>query len=344
MRIDGANTVNFETQTESNPVNGQVHPARTTSSLAAAEFAEIANIANESMEEALEDLSLGFSNYLKRLNSKERKDEARLGALEELIEQMEGEQADGIRITAGQLARLGDADSIMTNIGQMNMDTGNVMLMLANVIAQAGLSEEIKNKLRKKLQEMLAEEGAELALIAAMEGLPLDQAGLESLKGLYQRAARGDGGLARWFGLLRDMPDRRKRIRVLLRALSGSLNEENTGTDMVKLITVIDDLRRLLLFMSVEDYCKALSRACQIDDSAVLDATLELVEQSWVYAEWLEEKIQKMKVSELKQIGFLRRWRDLMLQLPTKCYRDPEQKEHITDAMMDLLDRWCEEE
>ena len=329
---------------ESNPVNGQVHPANTTSSLAAAEFAEIAIIANESMEEALEDLSLGFSNYLKRLTSKERKDSARLNSLEDLVAQMEGEQADGIKATAMQLAKLGDAESILSNISQMSMDSGNVMLLLANVIAQGGLSEEIRKKLRKKLQEMLAEEGAELAPIAAMEGLPLDEAGLQSLQGLYQRAARGDGGLAKWFGLLRDMPDRRKRIRVLLRALSNSLNEENTGADMVKLVTVIDDLRRLLLFMSVEDYCQALARACQIEDSAVLDATLDLVEQSWVYAEWLEEKIKKMKVPEMKQIGFLRRWKDLMHQLPTKCYRDPEQKEHITDAMMDLLDHWCDEE
>ncbi len=344
MRVDGTTSVNFDTQADSKPVNGQVRPAHTTSSLAAAEFAEIAMIANESMEEALEDLSLGFSNYLKRLNSKERKDEARFNALEDLVAQMEGEQADGISATAMQLAMLGDADSILTNVEQMNMDSGNVMLLLANVIAQSGLKDEIRKKLRKKLQEMLAEEGAELALIAAMEGLPLDQAGLQSLQGLYQRAARGDGGLAKWFGLLRDMPDRRKRIRVLLRALSNSLNEENTGSNMVKLVTVVDDLRRLLLFMSVEDYCKALSRACQIDDSAVLDATLDLVEQSWVYAEWLEEKITKMKVSEMKQIGFLRRWRDLMQQLPSKCYRDPEQKEHITDAMMDLLDRWCDEE
>ncbi|WP_133407973.1 TyeA family type III secretion system gatekeeper subunit [Parashewanella tropica] len=341
MRIDGANTVNLNTQTENQSVNGQVHPAHNTAALAAAEFAEVQA---ESMQEAMDDIGLGASNFLKKLSSKNQKDETRLNTLEELVANLEGEQAEGMATLASELAALNDGDAILAKVGQMKMDAGNVMLLLATVISSGEMSNQVKEKLRKKLQELLSEEGAELALIAAMEGLPLDQAGLESLKSLYQRAEHGEAGLAKWFSHLKDMPDRRKRIRVLLRALSNSLNEDNTGTDMVKIVTVIDDLRRLLIFMSIEEHCNVLARAFEVKSADVLSISLELIEQSWVYAEWLEGKIKPLILDEERQISFLRRWRDLLLQIPNTCFRDPEQQSHVADAMMDLLDKWCDEE
>ncbi|WP_165905432.1 TyeA family type III secretion system gatekeeper subunit [Parashewanella spongiae] len=337
--MDNANAVNFNTEVNLKSVNGQVQPAHTSSSLAIEEF----NIEAESMEQAFEDIGLVASKFKKTL-SKDNQDEARVTDLEELVATIEGKQGAEMSKLAGELASLGDADAIMSQIGQMNLDTGNVMMLLASIIGSGGLSEEVLKKLRKMLQEMLAEEGSELALIAAMEDLPLDQSGLDSLKNLYQRATHGENGLAKWFSLLKDMPERRKRIKVLLRALSNSLNDNDTSADMVKLISVIDDLRRLLIFMSIEDYCTLLARSCQAEDSSVLTVTLELVEQSWVYAEWLEERINSLSLAEDKKIGFLRRWRDLLLQLPHKCFRDPEQQEHIAESMMDLLDQWCEDE
>ncbi|MBE8167775.1 MAG: TyeA family type III secretion system gatekeeper subunit [Shewanella sp.] len=339
MRVDNANSVNFNTQVNLKSVNGQVQPAHNPSSLALEEF----NIEAESMEQAFEDIGLVASKFKKTL-SKDNQDEARVTDLEELVAGLESKQGKDISKLAGELASLGDADAIMSRIGEMNLDAGNVMMLLASIVGSGGLSEEALKKLRKALQKMLAEEGSELALIAAMEGLPLDQVGLDSLKNLYQRATHGEGGLAKWFSLLKDMPERRKRIKVLLRALSNSLNDHNTGTDMVKLISVIDDLRRLLIFMSIEDYCSLLAKSCDIEDSSVLNITLELVEQSWVYAEWLAERINNLSLADDKRIGFLRRWRDLLLQLPPKCFRDPEQQEHIAESMMDLLDQWCEDE
>lgn len=341
MRVDGATNVNLNTLQETNGPHGQVSPAHNTAALAAAEFAEIEA---ESMNQAIDDLSMGAANYLKKLLSKDQDEVSQVNTLKDMVADLDGEQGESISKMAASLAELGDADAIMAQIESMGMDNGNVMMLLAGVISSAGMSDAVREKLRKKLQELLGEEGAELALIASMEGLPLDQSGLSSLKNLYQRAARGDAGLAKWFSLLKDMPERRKRIRVLLRALSSSLHDDNTGSDMVKLISVIDDLRRLLIFLSIEEHCKALGRACHIEEQGVLTVTLDLVEQSWVYNEWLEDKLNELSVPADKRINFMRLWRELLVQLPDKCFRDPEQQEHITDAMMSLLDLWCEDE
>jgi len=237
-------------------------------------------------------------------------------------------------------AKIGDADKILSQLRTSGMSSGDIMLLLMALQVSGRLGSAQIQKLRKALEEMLSAEGAELAILAAIEGLGLDDAGLDAMRKLYQHASRGEGGLAKWFELLQQSPDRRKRIKVLLRALSEPLNERSSHRNMVKVVAAIDDLRRLAVFMSLEDHCNMLGRATRISGEAVMKVSLLLIEQSWVYPEWIEEQIRELPLLPAKRLGFLRRWRELVMLMPMACFRDDDQREIIDEAMMGLLDDW----
>lgn len=341
VRIDGANAVDFHNTASVNETHGQVFPANNVTDMAAAELAEVRS---EALEETMEGLSLGLSSHLKKLTSGKEPTDSRFTALEQLLQQLGDTQASTVNKLAEQFASLGDGDEILSQLKQLGLDSGNMMLLMMALVMSGKLGQSAHNKLRKLLTELLSQEGAEIALFAALEGVALDHAGLQALQQLYQQAVRGDAGLAKWFELLQHLPDRRKRIRVLLRALSEPLSDQHSGRNMVKIAAAVDDLRRLLIFLTIEEHCYMLARASQLDGEQVLKVTLQLTEQAWVYPQWIDEQIRLLPLMPARRLGFLRRWRELLSIIPLACFRDPEQKEHIEEAMLGLLDDWCDQE
>ncbi|AQS36179.1 type III secretion effector delivery regulator, TyeA family [Shewanella psychrophila] len=341
VRVDGASSVDFHQAQEPHGSGTQVSPATNVMAMAAAELAEVRA---EALEETMEGLSLGLSSHLKKINQGKEPEDLRFAALANLMKQLGDEQSTTVNKLVEQFASLGDGDRILSQLKQSGMDSGSVMLLMMALVMSGKLGQAALKKLKQALKELLAQEGAEIALFAAMEGLPLDHAGLHALTQMYQQAARGNAGLAKWFDMLRHLPERRKKIRVLLRALSDPLNDQTAARNMVKLVAVVEDLRRLLIFLTLEEHCNLLGRATQIDGDEVLNISLQLIEQAWVYPQWLEERICHLPLLPARRLGFLRRWRELVTIVPLDCFRDPEQKEHVEEAMMGLLDKWCDQE
>lgn len=315
----------------------QISPETNVISMAAAELAEVRA---EALQETMEGLSLGLSSNIKKITVGQEPEDPRFSALEKLMQQLGEEQSSTVNKLVDQFASLGDGDKILDQLKQSGIDSGSMMLLMMALVMSGKLGEVAIKKLKKALKDLLALEGAEIILFAAMEGLPVDEAGLQGLRQIYQQAARGDGGLAKWFDMLKDLPDRRKRIRVLLRALSEPLNDQGAARNMVKVVAVVDDLRRLFIFMTLEEHCNLLGRATHLEGDEVLKVTLRLIEQSWVYPQWLDEQIKCLPLLSATRLGFLRRWRELVCLVPLACFRDPEQKEHVEEAMLNLLDEW----
>ncbi|NRD74513.1 TyeA family type III secretion system gatekeeper subunit [Shewanella sp. VB17] len=341
VRIDGASSLDFHQSQEVHGTQTQISPANNVIAMAAA---ELASVRAEALEETMEGLSLGLSSHLKKITLSQEPEDPRFAALEKLMQQLGQEQSTTVNKLVEQFASLGDGDKILFQLKQLGMNSGSMMLLMMALVMSGKLGDAAMKKLKQALNELLAQEGAEIALFAAMEGLPLDQLGLQGLRQMYQHAARGEAGLAKWFDMLKDLPDRRQRIRVLLRALSGPLNDEGAARNMVKVVAVVDDLRRLLIFMTLEEHCHFLGRATHLEGDEVLKVTLRLIEQAWVYPQWLDEQIKCLPLLSARRLGFLRRWRELVGMVPLDCFRDPEQKEHVEEAMLSLLDEWGDQE
>lgn len=341
VRIDNTSIVDFNQTQEHHDAKGQISPGANVGALA---VAALADVRAEALEETMEGLSLGLSRYKKQISSEKEPKDLRFDALEKLMQQLGEEQSTSVNKLVEQFSGLGNSDKILAQLNGSGFDSGTIMCLLMALVMSGKLSESVRKKMKKALSELLATEGAEIALYAALEGISLDSSGLQALKQLYQQAARGDSGLAKWFDMLRHLPDRRQKLSVLLRALSEPLNDQAAARNMIKVVAVVADLRRLLIFLTLEDHCNVLARATQLEGDEVLTLTLQLIEQSWVYPQWLDERIGKLSLLPARRISFLRRWRELVSIISLDCFREEEQKEHTEEAMLTLLDEWCEQE
>ena len=318
----------------------QTNSAVTTESTASLASAALAEVRQEALEETMEGLSLGLSSMMKKLNLENKPKDLMLNGMEKVLQQMDKMALESINRMTEQLSQFKTASQIFTALDQSGLDKGKVALILTSLLSFKGLSSAMKKELKARLREILDEEGIELEIIAASHGMNIDKEGLRALRLLYQNAKRGEQGLAHWFELLKQHQDRRQYIRILIRSMSEPLDEGQKRDDMTMVAAAIKDLKRLLLFLTFEDHCGALARAMELEHSSVMSITIELLEQSWVYPDALSVIIERLGLACERKVVFLRRWKDLMAVMSTACYRDPEQKEHVQEAMLELLDRW----
>ncbi|NOH71588.1 secretion protein [Vibrio pectenicida] len=337
MRVDGNMHAEFQTFSHNTTSTGV-----TNESTAALASAALAEVREEALEETMEGLSLGLSSIMKKLNLADKAQDSMLNGMEKLLQQMDKMALQSINRMCEQLSQLKNANQVFTALEQSGLDKGKIALILTSLMSFKGLDPTMKKELKKRLNEILAEEGIELEIIAAAQGMNVDKEGLRALRQLYQHAKRGEQGLAHWFELLKQHQDRRQYIRILIRSMSEPLDEGQKRDDMVMIAAAIVDLKRLLLFLTFEDHCSALSRSMGLDISLVMSKTIELLEQSWVYPDALSLMISQLNLPDERKVVFLRRWKDLMAVMSEICYRDPEQKEHVQEAMLELLDQWNE--
>ncbi|GLT18656.1 type III secretion system protein SsaL [Vibrio zhanjiangensis] len=335
MRVDA----NLHTEFNAFSHN-QTSSVVTTESTASLATAALAEVRQEALEETMEGLSLGLSSVMKKLNL-EHKDPM-FNGMERILQQMDKMARQSINHMTEQLSQLKTANQIFAALEQSGLEKGKIALILTSLMSFKGLSPSIKKELKKRLSEILDEEGIDLEVIAAAQGMNIDKEGLRALRQLYQYAKRGEQGLAHWFELLEQQKDRRQYIRILIRSMSEPLDEGQKRDDMTMVAAVVADLKRLLLFLTFEDHCGALARAMGVEVSSVMSATIELLEQSWVYPDFLSLIIERLGLASERKVIFLRRWKDLLAVMSQACFRDPEQKEHVQETMLELLDQWNE--
>ncbi|CAM2881316.1 HrpJ domain-containing protein [Vibrio neptunius] len=337
MRVEG----NTNTEFHAFPQNtASAAPANeSTATLASAALAEVRA---EAMEETMEGLSLGLSSMMKRMNLASKAQDPMMNGIEKLLQQMDKLARQSINRISEQLSQMKDASQIFTALEKSGLDKGKMALVLTSLLGFKGLDPEIKKQIKKRLMTLLSEEEIELEIIAAAQGMNVDKNGLRAVRQLYQHAKRGEKGLAHWFELLERHENRRQYIRILIRSMAEPLDEGQRTDDMTKVVATINDLKRLLLFLTFEDHCVSLAKAMALEPQSVMSATIELLEQSWIYPDALSLIIGRLALVDERRVIFLRRWKELMAVMSETCYRDPEQKEHVQEAMLELLDQWNE--
>lgn len=337
MRVDGGFHLDFQ-RVESQRATETHQEAMRAPSLASLAMEELASIRNEATSETMDELSIGLSAIFKKINLDNRGKHSMMSSLERLMESLDRLKVDSLFTIAEGFAKLPNVDAIMAKLNSSSFESGEMMLILASLIGMKHLSESKKKKLRDLLMAMLAEEGAELEIFAAAEGMTIDKNSMTALRDLYQHATRGESGLAHWFDLLKKQKNKQKYIRIMIKALSEPLSDKVKEHDMLETAATIQDLRRLLLFLTFQDHSNSVARAFGLAREAIMDVTLELLDQSWVYPESIGQLVAKLTLPEEREVVFLRRWKDLMSVMSDDCYRDQEQKEQILEAMFELMD------
>ncbi|MGL4858758.1 MAG: TyeA family type III secretion system gatekeeper subunit [Enterobacteriaceae bacterium] len=343
IRIDNPVIPNFQdlTQVQSQnqvetPQGQVVSPTLNTSALIAE---ELMDTSSETLAETMEEMSIGIGSMMRKMLMKGKEvDIPQMKQLESMLRELSEEQASSINKVTEDMAVFDNPEDILAHAQDMGLSEGQKILLLTSLAMSGQLGEKELKKLQEALQGLLAQEGSELALYATMETLPLSIEGFANLRSLYQRAQRGENGLCEWFNNLRNLPDRRRRIKVLLRALSEPLADEAGSTDITKLAAVIKDLRQLLIFLTIEEHSMVVAKFFHLDSEDILARTLEVIEQSWIYPQSLDECLKRFNLPKEKEQLFLQRWRGLVSLVHDDCFRDQEHKEHVDEVFVELLD------
>lgn len=310
---------------------------QSTASLAAAALAEARA---EAREETLENASLFLASQAKKIQLGNLDKDGIVNSLQALLEQMDAMGKEMIDRLVSRLSDLKDGDTILSKLDASGLSKGEIALALSSLLSFKGLDPSVKKALKKRLQELMADADMELEIMAACDGLKLNQESMRALKNLYQRAKSGEKGLAHWFDVLSKHKNRKKYLSVLIRALSEPLENGKTRDDLTMVAATVLDLRRILLFLTFEDHCESIARACKVLGNDVKVITLELLDQTWCYPDLVANLINKVLHEKLDKIVFLKRWRELFQLMSVACFRDKEQKEQINETLVQLFEMW----
>ena len=323
---------------DTTPENTQTHRDKiSTASLAAA---ALANARSEARNETLENASLMIASQAKKIQLGKMDRDVMVNGLQALLEQMDSMAKEMLNRVVSQLSNLKNSEDILNKLDVSGLSKGEIALALSSLLSYKGLDASVKKALKKRLQALMEEADIELEIMAATNGVKLNQESMKALKNLYQRAKSGEKGLMHWFDVLLKHEDRKKYLSILIRALTEPLHEGQKRDDLTMVAATVVDLRRMLLFLTFEDHCNAIARACKIDENSVKTLTLELLDQSWCYPDMIATLIDRVLQDESIKINFLTRLRQLFQLMSVDCFRDEEQKQHINDTLMQLSERW----
>lgn len=323
----------------------RVVPAQSMMENAQAALSEAQSVA---LQETLEEMGFAMGS---RLSDLKRRDETRgirttQQAVIDLVESLEDPLPIGEIESWSQLGE--GSENPLEQLQEAGLPPGKQMLLIASILAYKRPNEQRRRRLERALASLLAgDEAWGLQLFGHLEIGELTDSALPALKRVYQRSQRDDQpqqGIAEWLAEIKEWPDRQQRIRVLLRALSFDLSISADHSQQNRLAATINDLKRLLLFLGMEAHCNALAHALHLSEEQVLNEILEIIEQIWIYPEWLAGRLPALGLPKEQQAHYLRRLTELLQLLPEPCYKDADQKEQTLKALMTLQDQLDEQQ
>ena len=113
--------------------------------------------------------------------------------------------------------------------------------------------------------------------------------------------------------------------------------------DLPRLAAVVDDLRRVVLFLSLEASCEASATTMRaagcrtFETDTMISETLTLLDQSWAGVEWLSQRAHYLGMATPRmRYAFARELTGLVKSAHDGCFRDETQREALDEA----LDAW----
>lgn len=285
---------------------------------------ELQETAGSALSETLQDMGMVLGGRLRdfRPTDTEERQLLRQQALLKMVERMQ-QQEGGLN---AQLTQQENSSSL-----------GQQLLSIAALLVTEALDRKKRKKLSDHLSELMEQEGWEIALFGMLELGHVDKGALAQMNRLFQQAMDEDNvSLSDWFQRVMEWPDRRQRIRVLLRAMAFELSACVIGEQQARLAAVLVRLRRLLLFLGLEKECQHTETACQLSKDTLLPLLIDATNESWLFAEWLEERITPLVDSPHLYQRLLQHLDALFSHMPDRCFNDEDQRDQILTVLRGL--------
>ena len=310
--------------------------------------ATIAQNEEAAFAESQENLSFALGVRFRRTGERDVRDEKhRARALFEQqmhrFARVNNAQFETLR---GQLRDLPFVPDPHQLIRQAQMSPGHAALVVAAWLADGGLDTGTRARLRRTLEELTSAETWAVEAFAALEcgdGKSPGMALLQQLKSLFRLARGAQRSLVQWFDECRRFPQRRARLRALMQALGLELGAQQADADTQRLSAVVDDLRRVVLFLTLESACEQSARVMRaagchaFEADAMISEMLTLLDQPWAGAEWLAQRAAHLGMATVAaRYAFARELTQLVKAAHEGCFRDETQREALEEA----LDTW----
>ncbi|MDM5065363.1 type III secretion system gatekeeper subunit SctW [Aeromonas salmonicida] len=354
-----AQHMQLQQQAKAAQVGGQISPAQSVLALAQSEMELEAPLPEggfpdaDAVQEAQENIGFMMGAALGRRGSggqsattERPRSRSMLQRLAKQAADVAPDQLEELRHRIPGVEKIEEVEDLLDSLRRHGFDAGEMALLLGAMLNEKGLTETRRRRLEGALDRVMAEDEWALMLFGRLEFGGLTPGALAELRRLYQRAASQNPGLLYWFSQFRRLDDRRRKLKTLIRALAFELSAES-GISDIRLAAVITDLKRILQFMTVEDHCQRLATRLKIPDitgERVSETLLEIVQQSWVYVDWLDGLIAGQLPDGQARHGYARGLMELARLLPETCFEDVEQRETVLSAFLEYQEKLADEE
>ncbi|MCT4700522.1 TyeA family type III secretion system gatekeeper subunit [Enterobacteriaceae bacterium H20N1] len=333
--------INRERADDISTTNQQLFPATTPLT------AQVEEGAEASLMETMESMGLVMGSRLLQGNGRKDDDKDKSTRLYEMLLKWVPRVEGGalVELVTGFSTLGNDPGDVVEQMREGGVPEGAMVLLLASLLADPQIERKRRRRLEDALTFLLDDEAISIDLLAWVELGNLPRDALLPLRQIYQQIRQRDDdeaqqekGLAGWFNEVREWPDRRTRLRVLIRALALDLRAD-ADHHPVKVVTALGELKRLLLFFSMEDHCASVAFSVGVEPERMLAEVLHLLEQTWIYPDWLEQRIGMMGISGSRIFTYLRQMQDLLRFMPSPCFQDDDQAVQLAEAFEQLQEQ-----
>ncbi|CNI25135.1 HrpJ domain-containing protein [Yersinia pekkanenii] len=314
--------------------HGEILPAHSVMELASMELAEVRQTA---LEETMEGIGLSLGSRLKDQKSVEA--EERNLRRQQLLVTLVAQLSDGADTLLQQNIPFDmDIALLASQLRQGRLSAGQQIVLLATMLAHCKDNPLRRRSLSQLLGPLLERNGWEVELFGLLALGTEKSRELGAVKQLFQQSIhQGELSVAEWFTQVSRWPQRQQRVRVLMRALAFDLSCQPPPKYGERLAATLYQLRRLLMFLGLEDHCHRMGTACGVSGDAILSEVLAVVGQPWLFSSWLQPRIEAISgggTTEYREV--IRRFYELFKFMPVECFNDREQQEQILTVLLEI--------
>lgn len=307
------------------------------------------DVSGDALSETLENMGFALGSYkqaIGRGTSDGKSERPRTRAmLQQLVKHVSATAATQMDDLQKHASTIDEASDLLGSMGDKGLDAGEMALLLSSLLGRKNLGRAHRKRLEDALSAVMDDEEWTLKLFNRLEFGSTGKSSFLALKQLYQRATSRRTRLVQWFEEFRQLHDRKRKLKTLIRTLAFELSAEGAAMD-TQLGSVITDLKRIMMFMGMEDHCHRVARILDIDGldgDGVINTLLEIVQQSWMHVDWLEQQTLRQVPDTQLQYAYVRQMGELVKLMTDECFEDDEQRKMIADAFSEYQEKLSEE-
>ena len=308
------------------------------------EFVAITGSA-DALSETLENMGFALSAYKQaagRGTGDHKSERPRTRAmLQQLVKHVTATASAQLDELHKHTSPLDEASDLLASMDASGLDAGEMALLLSSLLGRKHLAGAQRKRLEDALSAVMDDDEWALKLFNRLEFGSAGKSSFVALKQLYQRATSRRTRLVQWFEEFRQLHDRKRKLKTLIRTLAFELSAEGSAMD-VQLASVITDLKRIMMFLGMEDHCYRVACTLAIDGldgDEVVSTLLEVVQQSWIHVDWLEQQTTRRVPDPDLQYAYVRQMGELVKLMTDECFEDDEQRKMITEVFSEYQEK-----